>query len=148
MISVERATIKRPIDEVIHRLHEFMLISGAKHEIDNNRIRLPHAIRLTVDAEQSLDVFACADIQNRVAASFKTSYGDQMEVDEVSAVSSHDSAMVQLADVVAGAVNRRRNHRGERNHKDEMADLVIQQLDIQLEEDEIPGVDATVWLHI
>lgn len=148
VISVERATIKRPIDEVIHRLHEFMLISGAKHEIDNNRIRLPHAIRLTVDAEQSLDVFACADIQNRVAASFKTSYGDQMEVDEVSAVSSHDSAMVQLADVVAGAVNRRRNHRGERNHKDEMADLVIQQLDIQLEEDEIPGVDATVWLHI
>ena len=148
VISVERATVKRPIDEVVHRLHEFMLVRGAKHEIDSNRIKLPHFIRLTVDAEQSLDVFACADIQNRIAASFKSSYGDQMGLDEVSAVSSHDSAMVQLADVIAGAVNRRRNHRGERNHKDEMADLIIQELDIQLEEDEIPGVDATVWLHI
>jgi len=55
---------------------------------------------------------------------------------------------VQLADIIAGAVNRRRNHQGERGHKDEMADMIINQLDIQLERDDIPDIDATTWLHV
>jgi Protein of unknown function (DUF3800) len=148
VIAVERSTTKRPIDEVVHRLHEFMLVRGAKHEIDSKRIKLPHEIRLTVDHEQSLDVFACTDIQNRIAASYHTAYGDQLKVEEVSAVSSHKSELVQLADIVAGAVNRRRNYHGERGFKDDMADMIIEALDIQLKKDDIPGVDATIWLHL
>lgn len=148
VIAVERSTIRRPIEEIVQRLHEFMLVRGARHEIDNNRIRLPHEIRLTVDAEQSLDIIACADIKDRIAAAYQGAYGETLVIDEVSAVSSHESPLVQLADVVAGAVNRRRNHQGERGFKDEMADLIITELDIQLEKNDIPGVDATTWLYV
>lgn len=148
VIAVQRSTIKRPIDEIIRRLHEFMLVRGAKHEIDSNRVKLPHEIRLTVDAEQSLDVIACADIQSKTAEQYRVAYGDQLVIEEVSSISSHKSQLVQLADVIAGAVNRRRNHKGERGHKDEMADMIISQLDIQLEQNDIPGVDATTWLYI
>ena len=125
-----------------------MLIRGAQHEIENNRVKLPHEIRFTVDAEQSLDVIACADIKSRVADAYRAAHGDGLIIDEVSSISSHKSQLVQLADVIAGAVNRRRNHKGDRGHKDEMADMVISQLDIQLERDDIPDVDATTWLYI
>lgn len=50
---------------------------------------------------------------------------------------------MQLADVVAGAINRKKNHKGESGHKDDMADMIIERLDIQLELDDIPDVDAT-----
>jgi hypothetical protein len=148
VIAVERATIRRPIDEIVHRLHEFMMVRGAQHEIRNNRIKLPQEIRLTVDAEQSLDVIACSDIKSRVAEAYKAAYGDELGIADVSAISSHKSELVQLADVIAGAVNRRKNHKGERGYKDDMADMVIDRLDIQLERDDIPGVDVTAWLSV
>lgn len=148
VLAVERATLKRPVEEIVRRLHEFMIIRGARHEIENNRLKLPHEIRLTVDAEQSLDVIACSDIRDRIAQAFKANYGDGLTVDEVSTISSHKSELVQLADVVAGAVNRRKNHKGERGFKDDMADMVIEKLNIQLEQDNIPEVDASAWLSI
>jgi Protein of unknown function (DUF3800) len=148
VIGVEKSTTKRPIEEVVRKLHEYMLIHGAKHEVDSKRIKLPHDVRLTVDAEQSLDTIACADIKERIAAAYKTAYGDELIIEDVSAVSSHKSQLVQLADVVAGAVNRRKNNKGDRNHKDEMADMVITQLDIQLEKQSIPDVDASTWLQV
>jgi hypothetical protein len=125
-----------------------MLIHGAKHEVDNNRIKLPHDIRLTVDAEQSLETIACADMKSHIAAAYKTPYGDDLTIEDVSTISSHQSELVQLADVIAGAVNRRKNDKGERNHKDDMADMIITQLDIQLERDDVPGVDASTWLYL
>jgi hypothetical protein len=148
VIGVEKSTTKRPIEEVVMKLHEYMLIHGAAHEVDNKRIKLPHEIRLTVDAEQSLDAIACADMKGHIASAYKTAYGDDLTIEDVSAVSSHKSQLVQLADVIAGAVNRRKNNKGERNHKDEMADMVITQLDIQLEREDVPDVDASTWLQV
>jgi hypothetical protein len=130
------------------RLHEEMMIQGAKHEIDNSRIKLPHSIRLTVDAEQSLDAFACSEMKSRIANAYRAEHGDELAVEEVSSISSQKSELVQLADVIAGAVNRRKNHQGEYGYKDEMADLIIQELDIQLEKDDIPNLDATTWLFL
>ncbi len=63
-------------------------------------------------------------------------------------MSSKDSALVQLADVIAGAANRRLNFRGERNYKDEIADRVMDVLGLQLEEGVAPEVDAAVLFRI
>lgn len=43
---------------------------------------------------------------------------------------------MQLADVVAGSANRRLNFTGTRNHKDDIADLVIERLGIELDSGE------------
>jgi hypothetical protein len=148
VIAFERVTARRPVEEIVHRLHEFMVTRGAKHEIDNNRIRLPYELQLTVDAETSLDTIACADIKHRIASDFTLNYGEQLRIDSVDAVQSHRSPLVQLADVIAGAVNRRKNHRGERGFKDDYADMIIDMLGIQLEQDAIPEIDATAWLSV
>jgi hypothetical protein len=148
VIAIERATLRRPVEEAVQRLHEHMLIRGAQHELQNHRIALPQEISLTVDAEESLDAIACADIKRRAAEEFQRVYGVELTVGDVTAVSSHKSELVQLADFVAGAVNRRKNHRGDRGHKDDIADALIERLQIQLEPNEIPGVDASAWFSL
>jgi len=148
VIAVERSTIKRPIEEIVMRLHEAMMIRGAEHEVTSSRIKLPHAIRLTVDAEQSLDTFACSEMKSRIAMAYQSAHGDGLSVEEVSTISSQKSELIQLADLIAGAVNRRKNHTGELGYKDEMADLIITQLDIQLEQNDIPNLDATTWIFL
>jgi hypothetical protein len=147
-ISFEKATTRRPIEEVVHRLHEFMVTRGVDHEIQNGRISLPFEVALTVDAEQSLDDIACSDIKDRIATSFRARYEDQLHIEGVRAADSHTSEMLQLADLVAGSINRKKNHKGERGFKDEIADMVIEKLSIQLEAGEIPGLDATAWLNV
>ncbi len=145
-IALQKSTTSRHVDDVVHRLHEFMVTEGVKHEVDNNRIRLPHEVTLTIDSEQSLDKITCADIRRRIAQDLRVNYNDNLTIADVAAVTSHSSPMIQLADVVAGAVNRRKNFDGDRNYKDEMADAIFERLNIQLEPGDVPGLDATTWL--
>jgi hypothetical protein len=56
--------------------------------------------------------------------------------------------MIQLADLIAGAVNRRLNHRGDRNFKDEMADQIIEELGLKLEEENLPDLDAAALFRV
>lgn len=130
------------------RLHEQMMILGAKHEVESNRIALPHSVTLTADAEQSLDVFACSEMKSRVALAYKANHGDGLMVEDITTIASEKSEMVQLADVIAGAVNRKKNHTGPLGFKDEMAEMIIQGLDIQLAKGALPEVDATTWIYL
>ena len=148
-ITFEKATTGRSVDEIVHRLHEFMIIRGIEHELASGRIVTPHAISLTVDAEQSLDEIAKADIKRNIELAFRNNYGEgSLFIGDVASVDSKKTPIIQLADVIAGAINRRINHTGDRGFKDEMADMIIDRFQIQLEPDEIPGVDATTWLSI
>jgi hypothetical protein len=148
-ITFKRASTRRSVDEIVHRLHEFMVVRGVAHEIESGRISLPHGIILTVDAEQSLDDFAKADIKRNIETEFRNSYAeDSLFMGSVSSVDSKKTEIIQLADVIAGAINRKINHTGERSHKDEMAEAIINRLQIQLKPGQIPGVDATTLLSI
>jgi uncharacterized protein DUF3800 len=79
---------------------------------------------------------------------YQTVHGEDVSVEDVTTISSQKSELVQLADLIAGAVNKRKNHTGESGYKDEMAELIIKELDIQLEKDDIPKLDATTWLFV
>jgi len=148
-IAFEKSTTNRPVDSIVHRLHEFMIVRGVQHEIESGRIRLPHALELTVDAEQSLDDIAKADIKRNIEIAFKNAYGeDQLVMDAVASVDSKKTDIVQLADIIAGAINRKNNDDGEPGFKDEMADMIINRLQLQLAPGTIPDVDATTWLSI
>lgn len=148
-IAVDQARTRRSISEIVRRLHEYMLIRGAQHEVDNKRIELPFKVNLTIDEEQSLDDIALADMQAQISGAYKRMYGDQLVLENLTAKPSHQSQLIQLADLVAGAVNRRRNYRGDRNHKDEMADAIIDRLGLIIEEgDAIVEADASVFLTL
>ncbi|AKQ55324.1 Protein of uncharacterised function (DUF3800) [Bordetella hinzii] len=106
-------------------------------------------VAVTMDEEQSIDRIALAEIRNRVVEGVERAHLDGVTLDErFNTVSSKDSALIQLADVIAGAANRRLNFKGERNYKGEIADRVMDTLGLQLEEGEAPEVDAAVLFRI
>ena len=147
-IAVERAKTNRSIEETILKLHEHMLIRGAAHEVDNGRIDLPREMEVTVDEEQSLDSFVISDLRDRVGESYKNKFNDKLKLISLETASSKNSPLIQLSDVIAGAIGRILNHDGERNFKDDMADLVVQMLDLKLDEGNIDGLDSAARFNV
>lgn len=147
-IAVERARTKRSIEHVVEKLHEHMLLRGAEHEIGSKRIGLPQKIEVTLDHEQSLDAIALDELRRRINAGYADKYGAEVEVTQIETISSRNSPLVQLSDLVAGAINRKLNNTDEKNHKDEMADLVIHMLDLQFEQDKVEGLDVSAPFKI
>lgn len=147
-IAVENSRLKRSTEEVLHRLHEFMICEGVAHEIKTSRVSPSQSLSVTLDNEQSLDAIALADLKAAVNGKLNEHYGDNVVLEGLSTVSSKDSPLVQLADLIAGALNRKLNHDGERNFKDDMADRVLQILDINVEEGNVDGLDASLLLKI
>ena len=147
-IAVERSKTKRSIEDVVTKLHEHMLLRGTEHEISNNRIGLPQKIEVTLDNEQSLDAITLEELKQRVNSEYSNKYKNDVEVSQIETISSRNSPLVQLSDLTAGAINRKLNHKGGRNFKDEMAELVIEMLDLQLSENDIPGLDVSALFKI
>lgn len=100
-------------------------------------------IEVTMDEEQSLDPFRLSEIQRRITAEYQRLRPNQLSLTGIRTVSSRSSPLIQLADTVAGSINRRLNHKGDGNVKDQMADMVIQELGLALDEGELPELDAT-----
>jgi len=147
-IAVERSKTNRPIEETILKLHELMLARGAAHELESGRIDLPREMEVTVDEEQSLDSFVISDLRDRVGETFNKKYDDKLQLTSLQTASSKNSALIQLSDVIAGAIGRILNHEGERNFKDDMADLVVQMLDLKIEEGDIDGLDSAARFNV
>lgn len=148
VIAVDKSRTSRKIEEVVSKLHEHMIVRGAEHEVERGRIDLPREIGITVDEEQSLDPFTLAEMKRKIEIDLARNYDGQFLVGDIQTVSSRKSALVQLADLIAGAVNRRLNHENERNYKDEMADLIVQTLDLTLSEEGVPGLDVSALFRV
>lgn len=147
--AVERALTQRPTEETVLRLHEFMATRGLAHEVVSGRVGLPRSLELTVDKESSLDPLALYDAQMRIEARLRHSHGDQATVGWLQAAPSHKSALIQLADVIGGAINRILNSPGEaRNHKDEMADMVVRTLGIQFKTEADERFDSATMFYV
>ncbi|HZS80741.1 MAG TPA: DUF3800 domain-containing protein [Herbaspirillum sp.] len=149
LIAINRRNSRRPIEDVVQRLHERMLVQGLRHEIESGRVGVLRHVALTMDEEQSLDRIALADMRDRVEEGIEREHLDGVTLDDrFNTVSSKDSALVQLADVIAGVANRRLNIKGKRNYKDEIADQVMDALGLKLAEGETPEMDAAVLFWI
>lgn len=142
LIAFERAKTRRNIEEIVAKLHEHMLLRGVRHEAESGRVTLPRDVRMTLDEEQSLDKIALDEMKGRLEATLRRDFPDQVSISEIVTISSKKSALVQLADLIAGAANRRLNPQQERGYKDEMADYVMEELGLVLADDNVPGLDA------
>ncbi|WP_410832621.1 DUF3800 domain-containing protein [Paraburkholderia sp. SIMBA_030] len=126
-----------------------MLLKGLEHEVNSGRVGLPRYVTVTLNEEQSLDQIAIEGMKQRIHDGLQKRHENELILESIVAVSSKNSALVQLADVVAGSANRRLNFTGTRNHKDDIADLVIERLGIELDSGERDAdLDATVMFRI
>ncbi|MEZ0192238.1 DUF3800 domain-containing protein [Ralstonia solanacearum] len=147
VISYDQEGSRRRVEDIVARLHEFMLIRGLEHEVGSARVALPLAVTVTLDEEPSLDEIARSDLKEAVERRYNELFGRRASIESVDSVRSHDSVLVQLADLVAGAVNRRLNHLAERGVKDDMADAIVEAFGLVDREEDI-GLDAFARLHV
>jgi hypothetical protein len=148
LAAVERAGTRRTIEEVVRKLHEHMLRIGMRHELESGRVDLPRRIYVSLDEEQSLDKFALRETKDQLNADFIRDYGEGVTLVELLTASSKQSPLIQLADLIGGAVNRRLNHRGDRGHKDEMADMIVEQLGLDLTREGFDELDTVALFYI
>lgn len=149
IIGIERSRTRRTVEELVAKLHEQMLKKGALHELESGRIGLPRVIEVTIDEEDSLDAIALSEMKASIDAFFTGRFPDgSLTIGEIATASSRRSALLQLADVVAGAINRRRNHDGERNYKCEFADQIIEELNLVVEEGDDDNSDSATVLSL
>lgn len=146
-INIERAKTARKVEQIVEKLHEHMLIRGVGHEVYSGRIDLPREIEVLVDEEQALDRISLEEMERNVASALNEEHGNGIAIRSIKAVSSKKSSLIQLADLIGGALNRRLNHDGERNFKDDMADMIITMLDLKGAEENVEGLDAIAYFR-
>lgn len=147
-IAAVQAGSRRSVEEIVQRLHEFTIVEGVRHEHDSHRFDLPRTIKLTIDDEDSLDDIALRDIRRNASQDLERRFGRDVSIDQITKANSRHSELIQLADVIAGAINRRLNHVGDRNYKDEIADMLIDALGLHLDQNDVPGIDTAVLLNL
>lgn len=149
VIGIERAKTKRSVEQIVAKLHEQMLKNGVIHEVQSGRVVVPRTVEMTIDEEDSLDAIALSEMKASIESFFSQRFPDgAISIGEIAAASSKNSHLLQLADIVAGAINRRRNHEGERNFKCDFADQIIEKLGLVVEEGEDDSLDSAKVLSL
>ena len=149
VIGIERARTRRSITEVVAKLHEHMLSKGIEHEVESGRVSLPRSVEVTLDEEDTLDAIALAEIRSAVEATLSRKYkSEDLSLAPIEKASSKHSNMLQLADLVAGAVNRLRNHDGEPNIKDEFARQIVDRMGLSIEVGDNESFDSSTMLSL
>lgn len=129
-IAFRRIGSSRSIEESIIKLYNKLILKGIAHELHSGRISAPRMINLHVDKEDSLDAVALDDLKQQISNQLKTDYDGQITIDSIEAVDSKISDYVQIADLISGAINRKFNEIGNAGFKDELADYILEKLDI------------------
>ena len=77
-----------------------------------------------------------ANLKDRVKQTAASVYENRLVVDKLVAVDSQSSVFLQVADIMASSANRILSRTGEsRNHKDELAEYLLERLGISLTPD-------------
>lgn len=149
VIAIERSRTRRSITNVVAKLHEHLLRRGLDHEVLSRRVSLPRQVEVTIDEEDSLDDIALAEMRDATQQYLRGRHGpDQLTIAALERGKSRHSEPLQLADIVAGAVNRLKNHEGERNFKDEYAEQIVNRLGISIEVGGDDNFDTSTMLKL
>lgn len=133
-IATHRKGNSRPIEEVISKLCFLLLIEGFEHELTSGRITAPRRIQLVVDKSGGPDSIGKDDLERSTSRELKEKYGDGSFLEKVTEIDSKESAAIQLADLISGALNRKINHPESGGAKDQLADYILKTLDLNLDE--------------
>jgi len=111
-------------EERLYRLYYELVMSGLDHEIDARRVVLPRQLHIVKDADAGPDALQLPEFERRLTVACREYFRDSVRLDSLDTGLSHESPLLQLADLFAGSVARKFNKEGETaNAKDEFADF-------------------------
>ena len=150
LVTVPRTGIS-DITKALTDLYYHTLVRGIEHEHETDRAPLPRKLQVWIDAEEaSLDRVRLANLDDRLRQAAKTRFNEEVIVDGVEAGESKTNLMLQVADLLAGSVNRIVNRSGVgATPKDEFAEYLLRALgvDFALPQNEAMG-DMSVYISL
>lgn len=118
-------------NELIKELTYYLIKKGIDHENKTGRAPLPRRLSVFIDQdEKSKDTLKIEFIRDKLEAHNI----DGLEIGDLQAVDSSTSLFIQIIDLFSGAVNRKLNPQKDRNVKDELADYILNLLNIEVED--------------
>ena len=135
-ISVPRQGLG-DIQAALGDLYYHLLIKGIDHEHSSGRAPLPRILQGWKDSEElGADRLLMANLKDRMKQAAASVYENRLIVDNLVAVDSQSSIFLQVADIMASSANRILSRTGEsRNHKDELAEYLLERLGVSLTPD-------------
>jgi Protein of unknown function (DUF3800) len=130
-VAVNKSKINRiPISDLITKLFYQFIRLGVNHEISSNRIQLPKKINLTKDEEEGESALILETVKQSLEDNFKIHYEDDLKMDQLISMPSHEHIFIQFADLFVAALNRKYNNPGN-NNKDKLADYILETIRIK-----------------
>jgi hypothetical protein len=126
-ISFKALTLKRSglsnQSAALEDMFYHMIIRGIEFESNSKRAPLPRTLQLWKDAEEeSQDKLFIANITDKLNQAASSIFNNTLYIDEIHAVNSKTTELVQLADLFTASVNRIVNNNGPGDHvKDQFA---------------------------
>jgi hypothetical protein len=104
------------------RLYYELAMTGVEHEIEVGRVVLPRSLAIVKDADDGPDALMLPELTRRLTVACRDYFNGTVMVDSVMTGRSHESPLLQLADLFSGSVGRIMNKDGDgTNHKDGFA---------------------------
>lgn len=121
----------RDKEDAIKDLTYHLIKKGVNHENDSKRAPLPRRLIVTVDEEnEAKDILKLAEIKDKLEA-----HNIQgLILDRFEAKSSSGDEYLQMVDLFTGAINRLVNPQRDKNHKDELAEFIVNLMQIDINE--------------
>ena len=111
-------------DERLYRLYYELAMTGIEHEVKAGRVALPRGFHLVKDASAEPDALLLPEVERRLRERCAASFDGAVQVEPIMTGLSHESSLLQLADLFAGSVARKFNQHGEaQNAKAAFADF-------------------------
>ena len=135
-ISVPRQGLG-DIQAALGDLYYHLLIKGIDHEHSSGRAPLPRILQGWKDSEElGADRLLMTNLKDRMKQAAASVYENRLIVDNLVAVDSQSSIFLHVADIMASSANRILSRTGEsRNHKDELAEYLLERLGVSLTPD-------------
>jgi len=119
---LDKQGMKGTTEEVVYRLYYELAMTGVEHEIGVGRVVLPRSLAIVKDADDGPDALMLPELTRRLTTSCRDYFQGTVQVDSVMTAKSHESPLMQLADLFSGSVGRIVNKEGDvDNHKDDFA---------------------------
>jgi hypothetical protein len=119
---LDKLGLKAKTEEVVSRLYYELAMTGVEHEIEVGRVVLPRSLAIVKDADDGPDALMLPELTRRLTVACRDYFNGTVMVDSVMTGRSHESPLLQLADLFSGSVGRIMNKDGDgTNHKDGFA---------------------------
>ncbi|MEI4802828.1 IS4 family transposase [Bacillus sp. FJAT-51639] len=141
-VTVRKSQIQyKTLEQSVYSLYYQLAHLGIEHEVQSGRLSLPRSICYYKDADDGSDKLHLEETRQLLRERFKSNYEEELRLEIMSGMPSKTFVVIQIADLITGAVSRKLNMPEGNNHKDQFAEYILERLNVDYIRHEVSEID-------